>query len=424
MKFNRPPVYYPIVFTDLVASKLAMGYLPDYVYQMVLRENSRIALDTASYGRGLKMLPFRPTNLGDGNLIFFNQIDDALVFALSVSANWAVYWEKAVHPRLKMYPKLAGRGDVLKMRVGVHIGDIHHEELPEFSTQTHFSRAINTAFVLQNHALPGGVVATETALSLTQSRLYERRLVGRFDPIDRGDDAPDEERLTYYEVNGMGDPPGRGMDVEDISENEREKIALDWFWKAFAFGRNPADNTRTIGCYREAIRFNPNLPDAWCNLGVHLSIENEKEEAVRVLQRAAELDPQNPRVFVNLGSGLNKTGRLDEALTACRRSVELNEDFDMAHYNLGVVHLFRDELPEAEKAFRRAVELNSFFRQALYNLTCVLAMLGRPDEALKYLQRAIAAYPPYAGQAAEDEDLRSLRDDPRFTALVRDAVKK
>ncbi|OGD78730.1 MAG: hypothetical protein A2Y64_02175 [Candidatus Coatesbacteria bacterium RBG_13_66_14] len=167
MKFDRPPIYYSIVFTDLVASKLAMGYLPEYVYRMVLRENSRIALDTASYGRGLKRLPFQPTNLGDGNLFFFNQIDDALVFALSVSANWAVYWEKAVQPRLKPYPNLAGRGDVLKMRIGVHLGNIHHEELPEYSTQTRFSRAINTAFVLQNQAPPGGVVATETALSLT-----------------------------------------------------------------------------------------------------------------------------------------------------------------------------------------------------------------------------------------------------------------
>jgi Flp pilus assembly protein TadD/class 3 adenylate cyclase len=421
---DKPPVYYSIVFTDLVASKLATGYLPDYVYQMVLMENSRIALDTASYGRGLKGLPFQPTNLGDGNLFFFNQIDDALVFALSVSANWAVYWEKAVQPRLKTYPNLAAHGNVLKMRIGAHLGNIHHEELPEFSAQTRFSRAINTAFVLQNQAPPGGVVATETALSLTQSRLFERRPIGRFDPLDRGEDAPDEDRLTYYEVTGMGDPPKYDGVVEDISDNEREKVALDWFWKAFAFGRNPVDNAKTVECYREAIRFNPNLPDAWCNLGVHLSIAGEMEEAVQVLLRAAELDPQNPRVFANLGSGLNKTGRLDEALTACRRALELNENFDMAHYNLGVVHLFRDELAEAEKAFRRAVELNSYFRQALYNLTCVLAMQGRADEALKYLKRAIAVYPPYAKQAAADEDLRSLRDDPRFTTLVRDTVKK
>ena len=42
----------------------------------------------------------------------------------------------------------------------------------------------------------------------------------------------------------------------------------------------------------------------------------------------------------------------------------------------------------------------------------------------RYLQRAIATYPPYAEQAAGDDDLRSLRDDPRFAALVRDAVKK
>jgi len=421
---DKPPIYYSIVFTDLVASKLAMGYLPEYVYRMVLRENSRIALDTASYGRGLKRLPFQPTNFGDGNLFFFNQIDDALVFALSVSANWAVYWEKTVQPRLKGYPNLAGRGDVLKMRIGVHSGDIHHEELTEFSTQTHFSRAINAAFVLQNQAPPGGVVATETAVSLTQSRLFERRLVGRFDPLGRGDYAPDEDRLTYYEVTGMGDPPSHDGAVEDISDNERERIALDWFWKGFAFGRNPADNARTIECYRESVLYDPNLPDAWCNLGVHLTMAGELEESVQVLRRAAELDPENSRIFSNLGSGLNKTGRLDEALTVCRRAVELDDNFEMAHYNLGVVHLFRGELPEALDAFRRAVELNSFFRQALYNLTCVLALMGRTDEALKYLKRAIAAHPPYAGQAAGDEDLRSLWDDPRFTALVREVAKK
>jgi class 3 adenylate cyclase len=423
VKLDKPPVYYSIVFTDLVASKLAMGYLPEYVYRMVLRENSRIALDTASYGRGLKMLPFQPTNLGDGNLFFFNQIDDALVFALSVSANWAVYWDKAVRPRLRTYPSLAGRDDVLKMRVGVHLGDIQHEELPEFSTQTRFSRAINTAFVLQNKAPAGGVVATETALSLTLSRLFRRRVLGRFDPLDRDADVPDEDRLTYCQVTGMGDPPSYDGSLEDLSPNERERIALDWFWKGFAFGRNPADNAKTIECYREAIRFNPNLPDAWCNLGVHLSLADELEESVQVLRRAAELDPENARIFSNLGSGLNKTGRLDEALTVCKRAVELNDDFDMAHYNLGVVHLFRDELPEALDAFRRAVELNSFFRQALYNVTCVLALMGRSDEALKYLQRAITVYPPYAGQAAGDEDLRSLRDDPRFTALVGDQAK-
>jgi tetratricopeptide (TPR) repeat protein len=421
---DGPRIYYPIVFTDLVASKLAMGYLPEYVHRMFLRENSRIALDTSAYGRGLRGLPFRPTNLGDGNLIFFNQIDDAIVFALSMSANWSIYWDETVRPRLETYPKLAGRRDVLKMRIGVHIGSIHHEKVSEYSTQTHFSRAINTAFILQGLAPPGCVVATETALSLTQSRLFNRRLAGRFDSLGRGSDAPDEDRLTYYEVIGMGTPPKHDDVTDSITAQERGRIALDWFWKGFALGRNPTDNSKAVECYRESVSFDPDLADAWGNLGVHLFTEGNLEEAVQVLQRAVKLDPENSRVQSNLGSGLNKIGRLDEALKTCRRAVELDDDLDIAHYNLGVVHLFRDELPQAETAFHRAVEINPYFHQALYNLACVLALKKRGNEALKYLQQAIDIRPQYAETAPKDEDVRSLWDDPRFVTLTQGGAKR
>jgi tetratricopeptide (TPR) repeat protein len=55
---------------------------------------------------------------------------------------------------------------------------------------------------------------------------------------------------------------------------------------------------------------------------------------------------------------------------------------------------------------------------AHFNIACMSSLLGRTDDAFDHLQAAVEAYPEYVKNAREDEDLTSLRDDPRFQALV------
>ena len=49
-----------------------------------------------------------------------------------------------------------------------------------------------------------------------------------------------------------------------------------------------------------------------------------------------------------------------------------------------------------------------------YQLACVEARAGNRERALEELNAAIAGAERFRGYAAEDEDLASLRDDPRF----------
>jgi tetratricopeptide (TPR) repeat protein len=53
-----------------------------------------------------------------------------------------------------------------------------------------------------------------------------------------------------------------------------------------------------------------------------------------------------------------------------------------------------------------------------YNLACVEALAGNKERALEELGVAIAVNDRLKKYAAEDEDLASIREDPRFSALT------
>lgn len=50
----------------------------------------------------------------------------------------------------------------------------------------------------------------------------------------------------------------------------------------------------------------------------------------------------------------------------------------------------------------------------LYNLACAEARLGRADDALEHLAASIGLHAGFSDNAQTDDDLASLRDDPRF----------
>jgi adenylate cyclase len=54
----------------------------------------------------------------------------------------------------------------------------------------------------------------------------------------------------------------------------------------------------------------------------------------------------------------------------------------------------------------------------LYNVACVFALLGNNDRAIDLLEHAVKLGWGYRAWLETDTDLTSLRDDPRFKALL------
>jgi quercetin dioxygenase-like cupin family protein len=55
---------------------------------------------------------------------------------------------------------------------------------------------------------------------------------------------------------------------------------------------------------------------------------------------------------------------------------------------------------------------------ALYNLACVQSLQGNGEDAIASLREALDAWPKFKENAAADDDFASIKDDPRFAALV------
>lgn len=70
-------------------------------------------------------------------------------------------------------------------------------------------------------------------------------------------------------------------------------------------------------------------------------------------------------------------------------------------------------------AYERALELKAFYPHVLaYDIACCHALLGEKEPAMRWLDIAVKTGFRELDHARTDEDLKSLRDDPRYRELV------
>ena len=56
--------------------------------------------------------------------------------------------------------------------------------------------------------------------------------------------------------------------------------------------------------------------------------------------------------------------------------------------------------------------------EVLYDLAVIRLAAGKPREALQALRKSVEINPKLKNQAAEDNDLAALRDNPEFKVLI------
>ena len=115
---------------------------------------------------------------------------------------------------------------------------------------------------------------------------------------------------------------------------------------------------------------------------------------------------------------LRALGRWEEGVEAFERVIALNASDVAGYVGLGWCQKRAGRLERAREAMERLLAVRPGESIGLYNLACYCALDGQRERALDLLEQAVGADESYRRMALGEEDLETLRHQPRFRRLV------
>jgi adenylate cyclase len=200
-----------------------------------------------------------------------------------------------------------------------------------------------------------------------------------------------------------------------------------------------------------AVELNPNLALAYDQYGWTFSEMGRFNDAIAAEKKALELDPLNTFLNTDLAFFLYWARRYEDAITQIRKTLELDPNNAFAHSILGWCLIEKGNKAEARTEFQKATSLDDLpwyisslgyacaakgdrakAEQILQDLeelskqryvspanrAAVYLGLGEKEEALDWLEKAYEDRDPIFWWIDGDQLYDSVRNEPRFQALV------
>ena len=95
-----------------------------------------------------------------------------------------------------------------------------------------------------------------------------------------------------------------------------------------------------------------------------------------------------------------------------------NPDNGRGWFDLGYALHYSSEHTRAIQAFEQAIHFGYRKPTSLYNIACAHAMMGNRNAAFEWLEKSVDAGFDIGSYITGDEDLDSLRSDPRFKRFL------
>jgi TolB-like protein/Tfp pilus assembly protein PilF len=198
---------------------------------------------------------------------------------------------------------------------------------------------------------------------------------------------------------------------------------------------------------KKAAEVEPNSADVLTSQALLSQTLGHLDEAVELYRRAAELDPLRATSQLALGYALYCAGRYQEAQVRLQKALELNPQAANVHITLGEILLaqghpqqalteIEQEPLEWAKLTGEALAYHALHRpgdsdlalkklvatdqnDAAYQIADIYAFRGETNKAFEWLDRAYLQRDPGAPGLKTDPLLNSLRQDTRYTELLK-----
>jgi serine/threonine protein kinase/Flp pilus assembly protein TadD len=178
--------------------------------------------------------------------------------------------------------------------------------------------------------------------------------------------------------------------------------------------------------FQAAIRLNPGLFEAHYFYARDAFAQGQLEQAIHEYEEAMRVRPEDYQCPLLVSQSYADLGRAADAEAARRRGVRLAEE----HLRLNpddarALYMSANglvALGERERGLEwadRAMALDPEEPMLLYNIACIKALAGAGQEALDCLERSVKGGLTLRGWLEHDSNLDSIRDDPRFQAVLK-----
>jgi hypothetical protein len=115
-----------------------------------------------------------------------------------------------------------------------------------------------------------------------------------------------------------------------------------------------------VALWRDSVDKYPGKARSYSGLGDALFKQGRYEEAIPCFQEAIRLEPEYPDALNNLGACLHKQRKYGEAIACFQKALVYNPSYVDAHANLGLSYRASGEIDKAIFHFRRALMLDPY----------------------------------------------------------------
>ena len=186
------------------------------------------------------------------------------------------------------------------------------------------------------------------------------------------------------------------------------------------------DYTRAEEHFEKAISLNPKLFEAYYFYARDCLAQGKLAKSAQLFEKASEVRPEDyqaplllRQVLIGMGASRSVTDQtLQKALKVVEKHLELNPDDARAHYLGGSALIEMGQTKKGLAWTRRALDIDPDEPATLYNVACSHSIAGASDEALGFLEKAIDAGFGYKEWLENDSDFDTIRENPRFQALL------
>ena len=152
------------------------------------------------------------------------------------------------------------------------------------------------------------------------------------------------------------------------------------------------DRAGAEAAFRGAILRRPNLAAAHLNLAALLA-PSDFSQAEYHFRQAIRGDPESAAAHYNYGRSLSERGRLDDAEKELRAALRIDPRFAEAATSLGLLLARRGQTDEAIEQYRLALRIKPDLTAAHFNLALALRDRGDLAEAKQHLEAVLLADP-------------------------------